>query len=63
MTNLTLGTTVENFGTIATVVGFHEITGDPILEAPGIGRWMADPAKCSPVPGPMKHRDGLVIFG
>lgn len=62
MTNLQIGQTVINFGVIAKVVGFHEITGAPILEAEGIGKWIADPAKCKPA-GPMCHRDGFVLFG
>mgnify|MGYP001770392061 CR=1 FL=1 len=32
MTNLYLGQMVTNFGFTATVIGFHEITGDPILQ-------------------------------
>jgi hypothetical protein len=48
MTNLTLGRQVINFGETATVVGFHEKTGDPILFAPGGGKWMAKASKCEP---------------
>ena len=62
MTNLTLGQQVINFGETATVVGFHEKTGDPILFAPGIGKWIADPTKCETVKGPAYHKDGLVVF-
>lgn len=63
MTNLTLGQQVINFGETATVVGFHEKTGNPILYAPGIGKWMADPEKCEPVKSLMAHKTGLVVFG
>ena len=62
MTDLRIGQVVSNFGVIAEVVGFHEITGDPILEADGIGKWIADPAKCRPA-GFVMHRDGFVLFG
>ena len=62
MTNFTLGQQVINFGETATVVGFHEKTGDPILYAPGIGKWIADPGKCEPVKGAVIHRDGLVAI-
>ena len=62
MTNLTIGQQVINFGERATVIDFHRITGDPLLYAPGIGKWYADPAKCEPVPGPVMHKDGLVVF-
>ena len=63
MTNFTLGTLVTNFGITATVVGFHEEVHDLILEAPGIGRWIADPAKCTLAEGPVMHRDGLIAIG
>lgn len=62
MTNLTLGQQVINFGETATVVGFHEKTGDPILYAPGIGKWMAKAAKCEPVKDTFIHRDSWVAF-
>ena len=62
MTNLTLGQQVINFGETATVVGFHEKTGDPILYAPGIGKWLAKAAKCEPAMELVAHRDGLVAF-
>ena len=62
MTNLTLGQQVINFGETATVVGFHEKTGDPILFAPGIGKWMAKASKCEPPKYTFIHRDGLVAF-
>ena len=56
MTNFYIGQQVINIGTTATVVGFHKITGDLILEEPGTGRWIADPAKtlvCCVGPIPM----------
>ena len=63
MTNFTIGSQVTNFGITATVTGRHEATGGLILEAPGIGKWIADPAKCRPVRGQEAHKTGLVIFG
>ena len=63
MTNFTIGQQVTNFGIHATVVGFHPITGDLILEAEGFGRWIADPAKCEPASAPLIHQDGLVAIG
>ena len=62
MTNLTLGQQVINFGETATVVGFHEKTGDPILFAPGVGKWMVKASKCEPAKDTFIHRDGLVAF-
>lgn len=50
MKNFKIGQRVINFGINATVVGFHEKTGDPILYAPGIGKWIADPAKTEAAP-------------
>lgn len=51
MTNTTfsIGTLVNNFGIIATVVGYHELSGSLILENAEIGRWIADPGKCERV--------------
>ena len=65
MTNLTIGQQVTNFGITATVVDFHKITGDPILWAPGVGKWLADAAKCEPAAKPAywQHKDGLVAIG
>ena len=63
MTQLHIGQTVTNFGQKATVVGFHEITGDPILENKAIGRWIAVADKCSPDSTAWMHRDGLVSIG
>lgn len=49
MTNLCVGQPVTNFGIAATVIGFHKITGDPILrDAHDGSKWLADPAKCKP---------------
>ncbi len=52
MTNqLHLGQLVRNFGIIAKVVGFHEITGDPILRSrynDGT-KWLASAANCEPI--------------
>lgn len=54
MENFKIGQKVINYGITATVVGFHKITGgfflDLVLEAPEIGRWLADPAKTTAVP-------------
>lgn len=65
MTNLRIGQQVINFGEKATVVDFHKITGDPILWAPGIGKWLADAAKFEPIEQPTYwiHKDGLVAIG
>ncbi|MBT9173149.1 MAG: hypothetical protein DDT21_01539 [Syntrophomonadaceae bacterium] len=71
MTNqLQLGQTVSNFGIIAKVVGFHEATGDPILQAHdircGAERWLADAAKCEPLAEAgtiLGYKGGLVCFG
>ncbi len=50
MKNFTIGQKVINYGITATVVGFHKVTGDLILEAPETGRWIADPAKTEAAP-------------
>ncbi|MCM1232230.1 MAG: hypothetical protein NC489_19070 [Ruminococcus flavefaciens] len=63
MTNLTIGQQVTNFGITATVVEFHPITGQPVLFAEGIGKWIADPAKCEAAAVPVAYRTGLVVFG
>ena len=63
MTNFTLGQQVTNFSITATVVGFHKASGSLILEAPGIGRWLADPAKTQAAATPLMHRDGLIAIG
>ncbi len=55
MTNqLYLGQTVRNFGEIAKIIGFHELTGDPILRPlwnDGT-KWIASPEFCEPLDGP-----------
>ena len=56
MTNFYIGQQVINLGITATVVGFHKITGDLILEEPGTGRWIADPAKTEPDRGSRENR-------
>lgn len=43
-----IGQTVLNLGQKATIIAFHEITGDPILEDQTGMRWLADAAKCKP---------------
>lgn len=60
---LSIGQTVTNFGQKATVIGFHPITGDPILrDAAGV-KWLADATKCTPVETTaVRHKDGLVVF-
>lgn len=50
MENFKIGQKVINCGITATVVGYHRVTGDLILEAPEIGRWLADPAKTEAAP-------------
>ena len=61
--SLAIGTRVTNFGQVATVVGFHEITGDPILQDVDGLKWIADPAKCEILTEGWMHKDGLVIIG
>ncbi len=69
MTNkLRIGQTVRNFGHLAKVDGFHEITGDPILRHfynDGT-RWIADVTKCEPVEEnerSWQHQSGLISLG
>jgi hypothetical protein len=70
---LFIGQTVRNFGILAKVDGFHEITGDPLLR--GIksngklerGGWLANAELCEPVDdglstGVWMHKDGLVAL-
>jgi hypothetical protein len=66
---LHLNQTVRNFGTLAKVAGFHEITGDPILRPlwnDGT-KWLASADKCEPVdetPAEVwRHKDALVSLG
>ena len=63
MTNFYIGQQVINLGITATVVGFHKITGDLILEEPETGRWIADPAKTEAAPGGRMQKDGLIALG
>jgi hypothetical protein len=66
MNQLQIGAAVRNFGQVAKVVGFHEITGDPILQGFSGERWLADPALCEPIeaaPAPLRHKDGLLCLG
>ena len=70
MTNqLKLNQTVRNFGVLAKVAGFHEITGNPILRPiynDGTS-WLADANMCEPVTGAadttLRHKAGLVCLG
>lgn len=44
-----IGQPVENLGETAVVVGFHHVTGDPILrDLDNRYRWVADAANCTP---------------
>lgn len=63
MTNFTIGQQVINLGITATVVDFHKITGDPILWAPGTGKWLADAAKCEPATFGTRQSLGLFEGG
>jgi len=53
---LKLNDYVRNFGIYARVVGFHEITGEPI------GKWLADTAKCEPITECV-HKNALIAEG
>jgi len=67
MTNqLHLKQTVRNLGILAKIIGFHEVTGDPILRPlwnDGT-TWLADAAMCEAVdvnPAEVsQHKNGLV---
>ena len=48
MFKLYIGQTVLNLGQKATIIAFHGITGDLILEDETGIRWLADAAKCIP---------------
>ncbi|MDR3349314.1 MAG: hypothetical protein LBO03_06890 [Acidaminococcales bacterium] len=69
MTNqLHLNQTVRNLGVLAKVVGFHQITGDPVLRPlwnDGT-RWLADAAKCEAVDEASaeayRHKNGLIAL-
>ena len=70
MTNqLHLNQTVRNLGVLAKIVGFHKITGDPILRPlwnDGT-KWLANAAMCEPVDENTaevrRHKECLVNFG
>ena len=48
MFKLQIGQTVINLGQKATIIAFHEITGNPILEDETGMRWLASAEKCTP---------------
>ena len=58
------GTIVENIGYRAKVIGY-QITGKLlILENEEIGRWVADPMKCTrPIQRPVKPQMPTLIIG
>jgi hypothetical protein len=65
-TMLTLGTYVRNFGQIAKVVAYHEVSGDYVLQGTDGKRWLADPHKCESAEVPQYaycHKEGLVSLG
>ena len=64
-----IGTLVKNFNHVGRVVGYHEISGDLILQGHGISigglKWIADPDKCEPfepyiTETILKHKDALI---
>lgn len=65
---LHMNQTVRNLGILAKVVGFHRITGDPILRPlwNDGATWLADAAKCEAVDETpvttYRHNDGLVAL-
>ena len=62
MTILHIGDEVINLGQRATIIGFHPITWDIILQnAEGL-KWIAIPSLIEPVVKPCRHKEGLVIF-
>lgn len=68
MTNqLRINQTVRNFGILATITGFHAVTGDPILRPlwnDGTS-WIAKAALCEPLEeqhAGLIYREGLVCF-
>ncbi|MGI6497551.1 MAG: hypothetical protein ACOX0U_01685 [Oscillospiraceae bacterium] len=63
---LHLNQTVRNLGILAKIIGFHEITGEPILRPfwnDGT-KWLASATMCEPVdenPAEVwRHKNGLV---
>ncbi|MBR1477364.1 MAG: hypothetical protein IJ608_05315, partial [Lachnospiraceae bacterium] len=63
MNTLTIGTNVTNLVELATVVGFHEVTGDPILQDADGQRWIADADECEAPDKIWMHKDGFVEIG
>jgi hypothetical protein len=66
MNQLQIGDAVRNFGQVAKVADFHEITGDPILQGFSGERWLANAALCEPIeaaPAQLQHKDGLLCLG
>ena len=61
-TMVQIGDTVINLNTKGVVIGFHEKTGDPILESGEGMRWVADEEKCEILREGTRHRDGLITF-
>lgn len=54
--DITIGTFVKNFGILARVIGFHEITGEPILQSLDFGdKWVANPELCKVIPSFYEH--------
>ena len=62
MNTLHLGQKVRNLGELATVVGFHEKTGNPILEGADGSRWIAYSDECEDPEELWKHSEGVVIL-
>jgi hypothetical protein len=66
---LRLNQIVRNMGILARVIGFHEVTGDPILRPlwNDGACWLAAAAQCEPLERAgsacLRHKDGLAIFG
>lgn len=65
MKNIEIGSYVRNFGEVGKVVGFHEITKDPILEGLDGMKWLAPADKCEPIQKDTEvhsHKFGFVVF-
>ena len=60
---LHIGDEVINLGQRATIIGFHPITRDLILQDADGLKWVAIPSLCKPVVKPCRHKEGLVILG
>ena len=72
LNTLHLGDLVENFGATAIVIGFHEITKQPLLRFWSLAnprrceRWYANAEQCKLVHEPetrMIHKSGLIEIG